>query len=94
VQFVNAMAEEEISATREEATLFRLDAASSKCFRYYTRLVALPYLWASLARLLYELHLSVGQTQQMEMELEEAKQKKSGLGQETIVLSGMEVRRS
>lgn len=47
------------------ATLFRGTEISNKVFKFFGRMVALPYLFATLGRLLFDLYTEIAEEEQL-----------------------------
>jgi hypothetical protein len=71
-EFMCAMAEQEITKTTDKNLLFRANNASSKAFKFYSRMVGLPYLFKSLARPIYDLHKSIEEENLVALEIEKS----------------------
>ena len=57
VGMINALVRGEIGRCKEENTIFRNNSVASKSFKFYSRVVGIPYLWKCMARVIYELEV-------------------------------------
>jgi hypothetical protein len=57
VGMINALVRGEIARCLEENTIFRNNSVASKSFKFYSRVVGIPYLWKCMARVIYELEV-------------------------------------
>lgn len=57
VGMINALVRGEIARCLEENTIFRNNSVASKSFKFYSRVVGIPYLWKCMARVIHELEV-------------------------------------
>lgn len=92
VELVNELIDRDLSEATDRGTLFRANTVSSKTFKFVARMFALPYLFSTLGRPLFDIYREMKAAEQLQEEIMEAKEKNEGsLGAEMFVIANSEI---
>lgn len=85
------MIDRDVKDANDRGTLFRANTISSKAFKFFARMLGLPYLFTTLARPLYDLHKQLKDEEQLQEEIEEVRKAEGSIGAEIFVMTNIEV---